>query len=189
MSSIFIDCHCHIHSLPIEILEKLIKTSLESNVNLLFTNSTNPSEFDQVIDINKKYSFIKGCIGIHPYHSDTMTDKSIEKMKMSLEGNPNIYIGEIGLDRTSKCKVNFNVQKKCFKSQLDLAKLYPRPITIHSVNCYGIMYDMLKSHGPFPSGVIYHSYGGGYDYIKQCQNGLKGTPVYFSFGPNVYNNS
>ncbi|KAL5985771.1 hypothetical protein ACLOJK_027758 [Asimina triloba] len=64
-----------------------------------------------------------------------------------------------------------------FQQQLELAKELERPVSVHCVRAYGDLMEILQSTGPFPAGVILHSYLGSAELVP----GLTKLGAYFSF--------
>ncbi|XP_021818745.1 uncharacterized protein LOC110760737 isoform X7 [Prunus avium] len=87
-------------------------------------------------------------------------------------------VSEIGLDKGSQGKkVDFTDQVNVFRQQLELAKELKRPASIHCVRAFGDLLQIMKSLGPFPAGVILHSYLGSAEMVPEFAN----LGAYFSF--------
>ncbi|XP_021818744.1 uncharacterized protein LOC110760737 isoform X6 [Prunus avium] len=85
---------------------------------------------------------------------------------------------KIGLDKGSQGKkVDFTDQVNVFRQQLELAKELKRPASIHCVRAFGDLLQIMKSLGPFPAGVILHSYLGSAEMVPEFAN----LGAYFSF--------
>lgn len=91
---------------------------------------------------------------------------------------PAAAVGEIGLDKGSHGKnIEFLEQVEVFQQQLELAKELERPVSIHCVRAFGDLLEILQSTGPFPEGVILHSYLGSAEMVS----GFAKLGSYFSF--------
>lgn len=64
-----------------------------------------------------------------------------------------------------------------FKKQLELAKELKKPASIHCVRAFGELLDVMKGVGPFPHGVILHSFLGSPEMVSE----LAKLGSYFSF--------
>jgi TatD DNase family protein len=64
-----------------------------------------------------------------------------------------------------------------FRQQLQLAKELKRPASIHCVRAFGDLLPIMKSMGPFPAGVILHSYLGSGEMVPEFAK----LGAYFSF--------
>ncbi|EEF38379.1 deoxyribonuclease, putative [Ricinus communis] len=84
----------------------------------------------------------------------------------------------IGLDKGSHGKkIDFVDQVEVFQQQLELAKELNRPVSVHCVRAYGDLLESMKSMGPFPAGVILHSYLGSAEMVPEFAK----LGAYFSF--------
>jgi TatD DNase family protein len=79
---------------------------------------------------------------------------------------PRAGVGEIGLDKNKAKKVPFGIQLEIFEAQLQLAIQLDRPCTIHCVNAFGFLVDVLAQTQP-PTPIIIHSYSGSGDSIRE----------------------
>ncbi|KAB2618925.1 deoxyribonuclease tatdn3 [Pyrus ussuriensis x Pyrus communis] len=87
-------------------------------------------------------------------------------------------VSEIGLDKGSHGKkVDFADQVNVFRQQLELAKELKRPASIHCVQAFGDLLQIMKSLGPFPAGVILHSFLGSAEMVPEFAS----LGAYFSF--------
>ncbi|KAJ4917049.1 TatD related DNase [Raphanus sativus] len=84
----------------------------------------------------------------------------------------------VGLDKGSKGReIDFSDQVGVFRQQLELAKELNRPASIHCVCAFGDLLEITKSVGPFPAGLILHSYLGSAEMVPEFAN----LGAYFSF--------
>ncbi|XP_020988459.1 uncharacterized protein LOC107471923 isoform X1 [Arachis duranensis] len=68
-------------------------------------------------------------------------------------------------------------QVEVLKNQLQLAKTLNKPASVHCVRAFGELLEMMKSMGPFPAGVILHSYLGSAEMVPEFSK----LGAYFSF--------
>jgi TatD DNase family protein len=82
------------------------------------------------------------------------------------------------LDKGSKGReIDFSEQVTVFRQQLELAKELKKPASVHCVRAFGDLLEILKSVGPFPSGVMLHSYLGSAEMVPEFAK----LGAYFSF--------
>ncbi|XP_050224995.1 uncharacterized protein LOC126674569 isoform X2 [Mercurialis annua] len=87
-------------------------------------------------------------------------------------------VSEIGLDKGSHGKkIDFLDQVEVFRQQLELAKQLNKPASVHCVRAFGDLLEIMKSTGPFPAGVILHSYLGSAEMVPEFSK----LGAYFSF--------
>lgn len=116
-------------------------------------------------------------VGLHPWYVDSTFELSIAHIT-SLLALPNVLaMGEIGLDRA--CNVDFDLQRKAFEVQIELAEAYNLPIIIHAVRTYSDLIPYLKKKSNI---FILHQYRGNEVQTRQL---LQLENVYFSFGKDL----
>lgn len=179
MAGKLFDAHCHLQD-P-RILNKaprVIELALNHNIVRFAVNGTHEKDWDSVKRMSERFPCVVPNFGLHPWF---ITDRSVDwftNLKQLFETNPNAAVGEIGLDKGSHGKkIDFDDQVEVFKKQLQLAKELKRPASVHCVRAFGDLLPIMKSTGPFPSGVVLHSFLGSAEMVPQFAE-LGG---YFSF--------
>lgn len=116
-----------------------------------------------------------------------------------------VGVGEIGLDKPfriptngyygnstssdfkvslSPCRVKMDHQVEIFKAQLEIAKEFDLPVSIHCVKGHGILYDICGSFQDIK--IILHSYSGSIDQAKMwIKRGKKNNSVFFSISNGI----
>ena len=154
------------------------------------------------------------CFGIHPWWLAELTDedwalsstpgvddadpspKWLQQMETLLTENPNSIVGEIGLDgfhfdpKTRQLSCPMETQVRAFELQMQLAARLRRPVSIHTVQCFGPLMNSLshlKKKGPLPPRMYFHAFGGKVGTVDQVLAlcGRKMGQVYFGFAPVV----
>jgi TatD DNase family protein len=115
-----------------------------------------------------RYPSVVPCFGIHPWYVAERSPQWFETLKSLFETTPTAAVGEIGLDKGSKGKeIDFSDQVGVFRQQLELAKELKKPASVHCVRAFGDLLEITKSVGPFPCGVILHSYLGSAEMVPE----------------------
>ena len=153
------------------------------------------------------------CFGIHPWWLAELTDEDwphksttgadadaspqwLRQMETLLTENPNSIVGEIGLDGfhfdpdTRELSCPMETQVRAFELQMQLAARLQRPVSIHTVQCFGPLMNALsrlKKKGQLPPRVYFHAFGGKVGTVDQVLAlcGRKLGQVYFGFAPVV----
>ncbi|MDR2723834.1 MAG: TatD family hydrolase [Holosporaceae bacterium] len=172
----FVDSHCHLSFsrfknafknsendfLDTYSVGMIIKRALAVNVKYMLVIGTELSDIEELRAITDKYPGIFRTIGIHPLEAAVHCQRySCNEISRILEDNyqdsKTVGIGEIGFDYHYE-KESQKQQDKLFNLQLDLAKKYNLPVSIHSREASDDIIAVLKSH-PGVRGVI-HCFSG-----------------------------
>ncbi|WCJ27720.1 TatD related DNase [Euphorbia peplus] len=173
------DAHCHLQDPRIfDKAPQLISTALGSGVLRFAVNGVSEKDWDVVKEMAQKYPSVIPCFGLHPWFVAERTPNWLNTLKEFFETTPCAAVGEIGLDKGSHGKkIDFADQVEVFQQQLQLAKQLNRPVSVHCVRAFGDLLEIMKSIGPFPAGVILHSYLGSAEMVPE----LAKLGAYFSF--------
>ena len=148
----YIDTHCHIIPSEYDNLDEVISL-LDNNIAIVSGDSNLTNK--EVIDIINKYPNLYGTIGIHPNEIDSDIDEAISYIEANLSNPKIVGIGEIGLDYHYG-KEDANLQKNIFIKQLDLARKYNMPVTIHSRDAALDTLEIIKNYSDLK--ITYHCY-------------------------------
>ncbi|KAL7130122.1 hypothetical protein ABFS83_13G112700 [Erythranthe nasuta] len=173
------DSHCHLQdSRIIKSAPKLIKEALDTGVVNFAVNGVSEKDWHLVKEMSDTYPSVIPNFGLHPWYISDRTPDWFDTLKGFLSSTPSAAVGEIGLDKGSfGKKIDFTDQVEIFRQQLELAKELNKPASVHCVRAFGDLLEILKSVGPFPCGVILHSYLGSAEMVPElCKVG-----AYFSF--------
>jgi len=142
----YIDAHCHL------LKESEFQDAHLVGVERILVNSARPSEWDKV----ESLTGVIPSIGIHPWYVGEATGDWAQRMEKILVENPELEVGEIGLD---KLKPDLARQKQVFLTQLKLAQKYGRVASIHCVRAWGEMMPLLR---PFKKDtrMLFHGFSG-----------------------------
>ncbi|CAI0406607.1 unnamed protein product [Linum tenue] len=180
MSSVkLFDAHCHLQD-P-RVLNKapqLIATALDTGVARFAVNGVSENDWSLVKEMGERYPSVVPCFGLHPWFIRERTPNWFNTLKELFEVTPSAAVGEIGIDKGSHGKtIDFADQVYVFQKQLQLAKELNKPASIHCVRAFGDLLEIMKNVGPFPAGVILHSYLGSAEMVPE----LAKLGAYFSF--------
>ena len=143
-------------------------------------NGTGESDWEAVAALAGTHAWVVPSYGLHPWH---VADRSAEWMarltahldREAAAGRPH-GVGEIGLDRWKK-PYDFADQQAVFLAQLALATERNLPATIHCLEAWGALDDLLHRH-PVPArGFLLHAYGGPPEMVGR----FAARGAYFSF--------
>ncbi|MBU0636204.1 TatD family hydrolase [Candidatus Micrarchaeota archaeon] len=129
-----IDAHSHFNDLkdPVNALERATKNRVEKVVS----NSVDWKSNQQNHKISQELDCIHPCFGLHPKNcleqTQSKNQKTIEWIQKQFEEKTKASIGETGLDflRVENA-FQRKIQEKWFEQQLEIAKQFQKPISIH----------------------------------------------------------
>ncbi|MBA4149741.1 MAG: TatD family hydrolase [Verrucomicrobia bacterium] len=159
------DAHNHLQDerlaphLP-QIISEIEKAGIEKMV----VNGSCEEDWPQVLELARRHPFVIPSFGYHPWYVKERTGDWQKNLLHHLEAVPSA-IGEIGLDRWIE---NFDLpaQEEVFVFQLRLAVEKNLPVSIHCLQAWGRLLELLQSN-PLPHcGFLLHSYGGPKEMIE-----------------------
>ena len=175
-----IDCHLHLQDDRFAgDLPAVLERARTSGVELFICNGSCQSDWPTVLWLARSHRGIVPCFGLHPFYAGTRSPYWLAELKHYLTAVPSA-VGETGLDRRLE-PCDEHAQKHVFLAQLTLAAELVRPITIHCVQAWGWMMDILRSHHPLPQKMVFHSYSGSAELVKP----LAEMGAYFSYAGNL----
>ncbi len=154
------------------------------DVTTLCTHSdSQPSSLNAQLTLLPSY-------GLHPWNVGNASPHWRETFLRILDAHPRAFIGEIGLDRwildrarpddlrlTGLRRAPLAEQLDAFTWQLRLAAERNLPVTIHCLDAWGALADVLRSTPLPPRGFLLHAYGGSAELARDFTT----LGAYFSF--------
>lgn len=169
------DAHNHLQDDRLKPWRKqLLAAVTEAGVVRMVVNGSCEEDWPAVLDLAKRLPLVLPSFGYHPWYVRERTSIWQQVLVTFLEEVPSA-IGEIGLDRWIK-DCDIKAQEEVFVWQLRLAADRNLPASIHCLQAWGLLYDILRRE-PRPScGFLLHSYGGPVEMVKP----LADLGAYFS---------
>ncbi len=168
------------------VLDQLAALPIECAV----VNGTCETDWPQVADLARRLSWVRPSFGLHPWLVGNREAHWFEKLVHHLNENPGAALGEIGLDRWILDRAKSDdvrleglrraplaEQTEIFSQQLQLGAQRNLPVTIHCLDAWGALQEILSTH-PLPArGFLLHAYGGSAEMTKT----FAAQGAYFSF--------
>lgn len=141
----FIDTHCHLFNEYYDNMDEMINKCMENGIKRIIVSGVDMKSNMEVLELVNKYDIVYGSIGFHPTELSDFSSDNLDWLEEHINDNKIVAIGEIGLDYhyddTDKEK-----QIDILKRQLDIAKIYDKPIIFHSRDALGDTYNILKEY-------------------------------------------
>jgi TatD DNase family protein len=154
------DAHNHLHDpRPGGDTDGIVNATRATGVWRCVVNATREDDWDAVEEIAARHpGFALPAFGIHPWRAHTASDGWEARLLERLRRHPLASIGECGIDQwVSEPPVA--VQMPVFLAQLRIARETRRPLTIHCLKAWGLLFGAFQSEPP-PERFLMHSFGG-----------------------------
>lgn len=120
--------------------------------------------------------------GLHPWHLGLVNpDKCMEALDLSAGNENMVAIGECGLDRF--ITINFAIQEKYFRKQIEIAQKHCKPLIIHCVRAFPELIKLKKEYHSTIPWIIHGYQGNGATTLQLIQHHF-----YFSLGESLLTN-
>ncbi len=160
--------------------DTLVAEARGAGVSRMVVNGSCAEDWPQVADLARRFpGFVIPSFGLHPWYVPDRKDDWREQLAHWLD-TPGAVVGEIGLDRW-KPDLPWEDQEEALVFQLDEAANRNVPASIHCLQAWGRLVELLEQFPRPACGFILHSYGGSADLIDR----LAPLGAYFSL-PGYY---
>ena len=185
------DAHQHFHFDPLTPHRARIAADL-AHVGLqrAVVNGTNEEEWPIIEALAADYRWILPSYGVHPWDCGNRSANWLATLRSRLANEPHAAIGEIGLDRwvidgikpddpriAGLRIASLHEQGEVFAEQLELAAEFNRAASIHCVQAWGKLLEILKATSRPACGFLLHGYSGPAEMIKNFTD----LGAYYSF--------
>jgi len=165
---------------PIDVILSRARTA---GIKTIITCACSLSDWNITISSDEQSPKILPQFGIHPWWAKEERPADwIDRLRSIITANPSCGVGEIGIDKNKKSIIPFDVQIDTFLAQLRLARELNRTATIHCVNAYGILVDLLRQEFPATNDappIVIHSFSGSGEVVDQLVK-FFGKKIFFS---------
>jgi TatD DNase family protein len=169
------DAHNHFQDERLApVREAALETLRRQHLRRMVVNGTCEQDWPSVLEFAGKCPEAMPSLGYHPWHIKERSAEWEQNLNRYLDQAP-CGIGEIGLDRWIK-DYDMADQERVFAVQLRLAAERNLPVSIHCLQAWGRLYELLKDLPRPQCGFLLHSYGGPQEMIAP----LAGLGAYFS---------
>lgn len=158
---------------------ELIAVCEKIGVTRMVVNGACESDWAQVLALARENKLVLPSFGCHPWYVHERTPDWLKNLEKYLDAVP-AAIGEIGLDRW-KPDLSYEPQEEVFLVQLRLAAERNLPVSIHCLQAWGRLHELLCKNPRPACGLVLHSYGGSAEMVPA----LAKLGAYFSF-PGYY---
>lgn len=185
---ILTDTHCHLYSEEFAVdIEEVIKNAAIEGVQQFYLPGIDSTAIESMLALEKKFpGKCIAMIGLHPCYVKDNYDEELEIVRGWLTKREFAAIGEIGLDFYWD-KTFLIQQYQAFRTQIEWAIEYKRPIVIHTRNAMQETINLVKEYKSKGLSGIFHCFSGSYESAKEIINagfylGIGGVVTYKNAG-------
>ncbi|WP_295731777.1 TatD family hydrolase [uncultured Limosilactobacillus sp.] len=114
---------------------------------------------ERAVQLAHRYPQLRAIVGWHPEDAKDYDQQARVTLQEQLKAPLVVGIGEIGLDYHWDTSPK-TVQQRVFEEQLDLARQYQLPVSIHCREALADTYQILKDNHVGDFGGVMHSFAG-----------------------------
>lgn len=172
----FYDAHNHLQDDRFAGRQReLLATCEKSGVARMVVNGACESDWPHVLALARENKMVLPSFGYHPWYLHERTPDWLASLEKFLDEIP-VAVGEIGLDRW-KSGLPYEAQEEVFLAQLHLATKRNLPVSIHCLQTWGRLHELLRDNPRPARGFVLHSFGGPPEMIPAFAK----LGAYFSF--------
>ncbi len=154
-------------------------------------NGTCEEDWDRVATLAARHPWIIPSYGLHPWDAGNRTEGWFPKLRARLDADPRAAVGEIGIDRwmlgarpddprlAGLRRAELPEQGEVMLKQLALACSADRPVTLHCIQAWGTLCEILERVNLPARGFLLHAYAGPAELIPR----FAALGAYFSLNP------
>ena len=185
---ILTDTHCHLYSKEFEVdIEEVMQNATIEGVQKFYLPGIDSTAIESMLALEKQ--FPEKCIpmmGLHPCYVKNNYNEELEIVRGWLTKRAFVAIGEIGLDFYWD-KTFVTQQYQVFRTQIEWAIEYNRPIVIHTRNAMQETINLVKEYKSKGLSGIFHCFSGSYESAKEIIDagfylGIGGVVTYKNAG-------
>jgi TatD DNase family protein len=154
---------------------ELLAACEKAGLKKMVVNGACESDWPQVLQLARESKMVLPSFGYHPWYLPKRTPDWQKNLEKFLDAIPSA-VGEIGLDRW-KPDLPYAGQEEIFLAQLKIAAERNLPVSIHCLQAWGRLHDLLRAHPRPARGFVLHSFGGPAEMIPAFAK----LGAYFSF--------
>ncbi len=185
---ILTDTHCHLYSEEFAVdIEEVIKNAAIEGVQQFYLPGIDSTAIESMLALEKKFpGKCIAMIGLHPCYVKDNYNEELEIVRGWLTKREFVAIGEIGLD--FYWDKTFVIQQyQAFRTQIEWAIEYKRPIVIHTRNAMQETINLVKEYKSKGLSGIFHCFSGSYESAKEIIDagfylGIGGVVTYKNAG-------
>lgn len=167
MDIYYLDAHLHLTEQTLTAQNSLMHQANTLGFRSFWINTAQPCEWQFLENFSCNHQEIFPFFGVHPWFVGILDNNwanILHNLLRKMMEQCKVGIGEIGLDK--KCISPASLQEKIFIQQIEIAQKLHIPVTIHCLERWGRIVDILQHLQPSIP-LIFHSYNGSYEIMRR----------------------
>lgn len=161
-----IDTHAHLQWPDFDAdREEVVSRARRAGVKQIINVGYDLEGSESAVVLAEKHG-LYASVGIHPHEAESLSNKSLERLRELCENPRVVAIGEVGLDYYKSPSARA-AQLSAFLTQIELAKELDKPVIIHDRAAHGDVLAALRKNEGKLRGVM-HCFSGSFEMAKQC---------------------
>ena len=171
------DAHNHLQDERLlDRADALLREAADEGIAHMVVNGATETDWPDVAALYERHpDHIIPSYGLHPWYVQQRSDQWEQRLCAALDAHP-AGVGEMGLDRW-KSDLSWEGQEEVFIAQLRIAAERNLPASIHCLQAWGRLYEILEQEPRPACGFLLHSYGGSAEMVER----FAPLGAYFSF--------
>jgi len=175
------DAHNHIHDeRTYSRLENVMEHARNAGIVRMAIKGCCEDDWSRVVEIINRYPDADLAFGLHPWFIGGRSSQWVQTLENLLTSYPQASVGEIGIDHAVETRDDAD-QEAVFLAQLEIARKFERPATIHCRQAWGRLIKLLDEFGELPRGMLIHCFGGSAEIAQE----LVKRGAYISFSGSI----
>jgi TatD DNase family protein len=155
-------------------MARLLKSCVDKYIDFFLQGGVNPEDWQRQIALKTKYpAHIGLCFGLHPYFvaasEAEVCEAALDQLTHLLDQS--MALGEAGLDfRPHIMKDSELLQIEMFENQIELAKVFRKPMVLHIVQAHEKAAQIFDIWGAPESAGFLHAFNSSFETAKKFIN-------------------
>lgn len=150
LDEVFLDSHLHLQMEEFNFKKDgdyYIERLRGKNIKILNIVGYDFISSKEVVEIKFPSDFeIYYFVGLHPHYASSYTDEDIDGIRLLLDKENVVGIGEIGIDLYWHKNDSLKEQMTLFERQLEIAEKRKKPVMLHVRNAYDKVLEIIKDY-------------------------------------------
>jgi len=164
----YIDTHTHLYDEKFDTdRDQIVQQAIEHGITKMYLPNCDSTTIEGMLALEK--SFPEHCfamMGLHPCYVNEHVQQELDTVRQWLDQRPFCAIGEIGLDYYWD-KTFVTQQQAAFRTQIEWALEFNRPIVIHTREATLDTISIVKEYVPRGISGVFHCFSGSYETALQ----------------------